>query len=173
MRLPDYLPGQDAPLVDAMPWLEDELFWPAFLFAVGHAGSAPEAFGVDPADLEAFLDDFERSDLWPVFTVAIGRGVLHLIVRNFPGDPGLDWLVDAEIGAAARRLAAEDGGDSPGPGLPWGLLPTDPVNLLLALPAFGKGESGGGDPGPVAAALRAVGATASVDELAAELFYGR
>ncbi|MEV0566619.1 hypothetical protein [Dactylosporangium sp. NPDC050588] len=63
------------------------------------------------------------------------------------------------------------------PSATWGLLPTDPVHLLLALPAFGKGENGGGDPAPVAAALRAVGATTAVDEVAAELLarrsYGR
>ncbi|GAA2617196.1 hypothetical protein GCM10010399_55190 [Dactylosporangium fulvum] len=96
---------------------------------VGMARSAPEAFGVDLADLDAYVDDFERPDEWPVFTVPIGGGTMHLVVRNLPDDAGIDWLLDAKVHATVRRLANEDGGYYAGRGLPWPLLPLEPTHL--------------------------------------------
>ncbi|GAB3824922.1 hypothetical protein ACFPIJ_63870 [Dactylosporangium cerinum] len=174
MHIPGYLEGfrpplTTSPLVDATGWVDDELFWPAFLLRVGMARSAPEAFGADLADLDVYVDDFDRPDEWPVFTVPIGGGTMHLVVCNLPDDSGITWLLDAEAQAGVRRLAAEDAG----PGLPWALLPLEPVHLLTALPAVGDHEAPDGVPGLVAEALRAVGATAMVEELAEELLRHR
>ncbi|GAA3204472.1 hypothetical protein ACFO1B_42340 [Dactylosporangium siamense] len=84
-----------------------------------------------------------------------------------------DWLLDAEVRAAVRRLADEDGGWQAGPGLPWALLPLEPVHLLTALPAVGDHGVPDGVPGMVAEALRAVGATTLVEELAEDLLRHR
>lgn len=166
-------PLKTSPLVDATSWIDDELFWPAFLLRVGMAGSAPEAFGVDLADLDAYVDDFERPDEWPVFTVPIGGGTMRLVVCNLPGDAGIDWLLDAEAHATVRRLADEGGGYHTGRGLPWPLLPLEPMHLLTALPAVGDHQVPDSVPGLVAEALRAVGATALVEELAEDLLRHR
>ncbi|SNY56342.1 hypothetical protein [Paractinoplanes atraurantiacus] len=165
MRLPRY---EDAPLVDASGWVEDELFWPAFLYCVGLAQGAPEAFDVDLGDLEAYLENFEDPGQWPVFAVAVAGGTLHLVVCTMPDDAGIDWVVDEGVRAA-----------DPGPhytddhGLPWPLLPSDPASLLLALPAFGNPDV----PEPVRAAvshaLRSVGAAKMLNELADDLLTHR
>jgi hypothetical protein len=178
VHIPGYLEGiqpprKTSPLVDAMSWVDDELFWPAFLLQVGMARSAPEAFGVDLADLDVYVDDFERPDEWPVFTVPIGGGTMHLIVCNLPDDVGIDWQLDAEVNATVRRLAAEDGGYQAGRGLPWPLLPLEPTHLLTALPAVGDHQVPDSVPSLVAEALRAVGATALVEELAEDLLQHR
>jgi hypothetical protein len=157
------------PVFDARGWLADELFWPAFLLHVGSAVTAPAAFDVDPADLEAHLDRFEDPGRWPVFTVPIGAGTMFLIVCNMPDDPGIDWVLDEDAMAALRR----DETPPTGPGLPWSLLPPDPAQLLIALQAAGD------DPGAleasdrVCAALRAVGAVDRVTELADDLLEHR
>jgi hypothetical protein len=179
VHIPGYLEGfhpplKTSPLVDATRWVGDELFWLAFLLQVGMARSAPEAFSADLADLDAYIEDFERPDGWPVFAVPIGGGTMHLVVCNLPDDSGIHWLLDAEVHTAVRRLADESGGYHTGPGLPWPLLPREPAHLLTAPPAVGDHQAPDGRlPGVVAEALRTVGATALVEELADELLRHR
>ncbi|MER7420952.1 hypothetical protein ABT346_29940 [Micromonospora peucetia] len=163
-------PLATSPLVDATSWTADELFWPAFLLQMGMARSAPDAFGVDLADLDAYLDNFEQPDQWPVFAVPIGGGTMHMIVCNLPGDSGIDWVLDADAQEAVR---ADSGPEYSGSGLPWDLLPREPAHLLMALPAFGEHETADGVRSRVVQALRAVGATAGTEELADDLLKHR
>lgn len=175
VHLPGYLDGfqpplATSPLIDATSWTADELFWPAFLLQVGLARSAPDAFGVDLADLDAYLDNFERPDQWPVFAVPIGGGTMHLVVCNLPGDRGIDWVLDAHAQEAVR---ADFGPEYGGSGFPWELLPREPAHLLMALPAFGNHETVDGVRSAVVQALRAVGATTGLEELADDLLQHR
>jgi hypothetical protein len=126
------------PLLDAGAWTQDELFWPAFLFHVGMARSASAAFDVDLADLDAYLDRFRDPGRWPVFAASVSGGTLYLIVRNLPGDVGIDWVLDAAMHSTVwAAAAAAAGGDQAGPGLLGSLLPSEPAHLLVALPAVG------------------------------------
>lgn len=178
VRIPGYLDGfqqplATTPLVDAGAWVQDELFWPAFLLHVGTASSAATAFDVDLADLDAYLDRFGDPGRWPVFAAPIGGGTLYLIVRNLPGDIGIDWVLDDAVRSAVHGAAAAAGGHQAGGGPPWSLLPSEPAHLLIALPAVGDSVAPSDTPGRVAAALRAVGATNSVDELTDDLIEHR
>ncbi|MCP2323396.1 hypothetical protein HDA40_001903 [Hamadaea flava] len=156
-----------------MTWVEDELFWPAFLLQVGLARSAPDRFGADLADLDAYLDRFDDPDRWPVFSTPFGGGTMHLVVRNLADDHGIDWVLDREAEAAVDRLVEEQGGFFAGPGLPWKLLPDEPVHLLLSLPAMGDSTVPGQVPGIVKRALLAVGVMESAQDLADELLQYR
>lgn len=178
MHIPGYLDGfrpplAASPLVDATRWVDDELFWPAFLCCLGLASSAPDAFDVDRADLDVYLDEFDQPDAWPVFAIPIGGGTMHLIARNFPDDAGIDWVIDADVHAALEQLTNESGRSSENPWLPWSLLPEEPPYLLMALPAIGDDEVPDGIPGVVAQAVRTVGATARIEELAEDLLQHR
>ncbi|MFF5225000.1 hypothetical protein [Dactylosporangium sp. NPDC000521] len=122
--MPGYLDGfhpslTTSPLVDADGWVEDDLFWPAFLLRVGMATAAPSAFNADLADLDAYLDRFDDPDRWPVFAASVGGGTLYLVVRNFPGDMGEVWLTDDDVVESsvrpAQRVEQSLGG---GPSLP-------------------------------------------------------
>ncbi|GAA2388987.1 hypothetical protein GCM10010170_100370 [Dactylosporangium salmoneum] len=155
-------------MVDAGAWMQDEPFWPAFLFHVGMARSAPTAFDVDLADLDAYLDRFDDPHRWPVFAAPVGGGTLHLIVRNLPGDIGIDWVVDDAVHSTGWAGVYQTDLD-----LPWSLLPSEPAHLLIALPAVGDGTTPSDIPGRVAAALHAVGASNSVEELADDLLEHR
>jgi hypothetical protein len=167
--LEGFPPLRTSPLVDAAGWVDDELFWPAFLLQVGMARSAPAAFDADLADLDGYLDRFEAPDRWPVFAVPIGGGTMHLVIRNFPDDTGIDFLLDAQVQATIQRLAEETGGYDAGPGLPWPLLPREPVHLLMALPGIGDRTVPDDVSGVVTQALRAIGAVDLVEQLSDEL----
>jgi hypothetical protein len=176
--MPGYLDGfhpplTTSPLVDADGWVEDDLFWPAFLLRVGMATAAPSAFNADLADLDAYLDRFDDPDRWPVFAASVGGGTLYLVVRNFPGDMGIDWVLDDGAQSSVREAAAAAGGYQRGGGLPWPLLPHEPTHLLIALPAVGDDFTPSDARGRVVEALRAIGATNSVDVLADELLKHR
>lgn len=171
--IPGYLDGfqpplTSSPLVDATGWTGDEPFWPAFLFEVGMASSAPAAFDVDVADLDVYCERFERPDRWPVFTVPVADGTMYLIVRNYPDDSGIDWRLDARAHDSVRRTTGTEP-EYAGAGLPWKLIPPTPEHLLVALPAFGDPEPSDAERNAVAQALRAVGATTRIDELAEDL----
>ncbi|MGW2625686.1 hypothetical protein [Micromonospora taraxaci] len=73
MIIPGYLDGYEppflrSPLVDGSDIMSQELFWPAFLAIVGGSTSVPDAFGVDPADLEHTVDTFPFA--WPEVVAA-------------------------------------------------------------------------------------------------------
>lgn len=177
VHIPGYLEGfqpplASSPLVDATAWVADDLFWPAFLFQVGMAGSAPEAFDVDLADLDEYCQRFERPDRWPAFTVPILDGTMYLIVRNLPDDAGIDWRLDARAQEAVRQVTDSEP-EHAGAGLPWSLLPRSPEQLLMALPVFGDPEPSNDERTVVAQALRAVGGAVRIDELAEDLLQHR
>ncbi|BCY07003.1 hypothetical protein [Actinoplanes sp. L3-i22] len=177
MHIPEYLDGFQpplacSPLIDATGWAADALFWPAFLLQVGMARSAPQAFDVDLADLDVYCQRFEQPDQWPVFTVPIAGGRMHLIVCNLPDDAGIDWLLDADAQDGVRRSDVSEV-QYAGAGLPWGLLPEQPTSLLMALPAFGDPDPKEQEQRTVQQALRAVGATWRINELADDLLSHR
>jgi hypothetical protein len=155
-----------------IPGYHDELFWPAFLFHVGMAGSAAAAFGADPADLDEYLRFFEDPGHWPVFAVPVGGGTMHLVCCNLPGDVGIDCVLDSNVSAAVRRVAEDEGGYPTG-GIPWPLLPAEPGHLLMALPMTGDNVVPHEVVARVEEALAAVGARSGVDALAVDLLRHR
>jgi hypothetical protein len=131
------------PLVDATDELVDELFWPTFLWTVGGAATAPHAFPVDLADLEERAAEWQRLDRWPVFSLPVTDGRLHVVLRNFEDDEGIDYVLTADAHPMVEIAALE--GHFRGPGLSWaeavaaaGQEPEDAARrLLLLLPAVG------------------------------------
>ena len=165
------IPGYPSrfPLVDGNALMTDELFWPAYLSAVGGSATAPHAFAADPADLDGFLRVLQSRDVWPVLTLPMaGDSRLHVVMRNLPDDPGTDYVL--ESGDRSLTLA----GGFRGPALSWAELVAtagrpDPARspaerLLLLLPASGDVAR---DPSTVAAAVTAVAAVGAVAEAGA------
>jgi hypothetical protein len=69
-----YLDGYQPPvdpgiLLDTTAWLDQPAVWPALLWAVGGARAAIDAFDVDLADVDVFLDRLGAAERWPVFTI--------------------------------------------------------------------------------------------------------
>ncbi|MEV7625988.1 hypothetical protein [Actinoplanes sp. NPDC089786] len=174
------IPGYPSrfPLVDGNALITDELFWPAYLSAVGGSATAPQAFATDPADLDGFLRVLESRDVWPVLTLPMaGHARLHIVMRNLPDDAGTDYVL--ESGDRSFTLAALEGGFR-GPALSWAELVAtagrpDPARspaerLLLLLPASGDVAR---DPSTVAAAVTSAGAVAEAGTVAGELLGDR
>lgn len=152
MSLQRYLSGFRPPvdasvLTEAALWLDDRLFWPAFLYSIGGSPTAPIAFDVDPADVEEYTEGLHDPDSWPFLTVQLARGhCLYILFRNFDGDSGWDYLLQPAGSDTVMTLAALEGCFQ-GPALSWpGLLVAagqpDPARsraerILLLLPALG------------------------------------
>ncbi|MEU5724979.1 hypothetical protein ABZ783_24565 [Micromonospora sp. NPDC047738] len=98
--IPGYLdryepPFLRSPLVDGSSMMSHALFWPAFLSTVGGSASAPDAFNVDPADLEQIVDTLLDPRSWPVFSLPLlGHRRLHAIMGNFEDDGGVDYVLN-------------------------------------------------------------------------------
>jgi hypothetical protein len=113
--IPGYLDGYqppfvESPLIDGSAMMANDLFWPAFLYTVGGSGSAPHAFGVDPADLNEVIETFLDEHEWPVFSLRLaGASRVHIIMRNFPDDGGVDYVLEPGTGGDAIPLAAMEG----------------------------------------------------------------
>ncbi|WP_307673669.1 hypothetical protein [Streptomyces sp. V4I2] len=162
-------------------------FWPAY-FGPTWDGFAdePEVFGADPADVDAAGEAlYGATEVWPAYRIPLPGGhLLWIVHRNFPDDPGTDYLLTHPDQARETSLASIEGHFT-GPGLSWPDLvavadsaPADAegvrdpgLRLLLLLPAFGDAET------PmeaaverIAAALVAVGMTAEAAPEAAEGF---
>jgi hypothetical protein len=174
--IPGYLDGFFPPvspstLVDGAPFLADDQFWPVFLAFVGAAETAPDAFGVDPADLEQFFAELRSATAWPVFSLPVAGGHrIDIVLRNFDDDAGVDYVL--VTGDRHLSLAAIEG-HFRGPALSWPELVAvaggDARRLLLLLPAYADGDRPADAADVVAAALIEVGAATDVDELAEEL----
>lgn len=174
--IPGYLDGFFPPvpssaLIDGAAFLHDDLFWPAFLALVGSAESAPEAFGIDPADLEEFVDALRSSTAWPVFSLPVAAGHrVDIVLRNFDDDAGVDYVLVTED--RHLPLAAIEG-HFRGPAFSWPELVAvagrDARRFLLLLPACADRARPQDAADVVAAALTEVGATTEVDVLAEEL----
>ncbi|MFG2047594.1 hypothetical protein ACGFIW_09210 [Micromonospora sp. NPDC048935] len=184
MPLLGYLDGFQPPvaasvLVDATPWLDDPLFWPAFLLAPGGSSTAAAAFDADPADVEDYVSALHQHDTWPVISLDLAQGHrMHVLFRNFDGDSGWDYLVQPVGSDTAITAAALEGGFQ-GPALSWaelvrtasrpdlGRSPTE--RLLLLLPAVGDSGIPPEAQDVVTSAVTAVGATHRPDDVAREL----
>nr|QEO73785.1 hypothetical protein [uncultured bacterium] len=169
----------DDTLADRMDLVDGREFWPLFLSWVGGAGSAPEAFDVDPADLSVLADKLLDHRQWPVFTVPVHDGHrVYIVLCNYPDEGCVDYLVGPADGGAALRLA-ELSGHFRGPGMSWPELVAasrqpDPLlsaaaRMLLLLPALGDTGTPPAAHDLVSAALAAVGATCAQRTVAAEL----
>jgi hypothetical protein len=170
-------------LVDRMDLVGGPVFWPLFLAWVGGASSAPEAFDVDPADLSVLSDELLDQHQWPVFTVPVRDGHrVHIVLCNYPGEGGVDYLLGPADGGAAVHLA-ELSGHFRGPGMSWPELTAtarqpDPVlsaaaRMLLLLPALGDTETPPTAPDIISSALTSVGATRAQQTVATELLGSR
>ncbi|MEO3926305.1 hypothetical protein ABGB07_20900 [Micromonosporaceae bacterium B7E4] len=179
-HLNDFRPPVDpSVLVDATPWLDDALLWPAFLLSVGGSQTAAMVFDLDPADVEAYAEQMHRHDRWPVISLDLARGHrLHILFRNFEDDAGWDYLLQPAGSDEVITAAALEGGFH-GPAFSWpelvrtsshpDLKHSQAERLLLLLPAMGDAEIPHGANQVVASALAAVGAQRRQDEVALEL----
>lgn len=186
--IPGYLDGYEppflqSPLVDGSQMMSSTLFWPAFLHTVGGSASAPDAFSSDPADLSELIDSFLDPRRWPVFSLPLaGRDRLHVVMRNFEDDGGIDYVLEPGAGGEALPLAALEG-HFRGPALAWPELVaaaqqpdkehTPAERLLLLLPSCADSDRPSGAVDIVAAALTSIGARSSERQVSAELLDSR
>lgn len=184
--LPGYLDGFQPPvdpaaLVDTTAWLDEPLFWPAFLHSFGGSATAPTVFAADPADVEGYLDRLHQADAWPVVTLHLGGGHrMHLVWRNYEGDSGWDYLL-APAGADAPFVVAALEGNFRGPAMSWPELTSlaarpdgersQAERLLLLLPSYGDAETPDTALDLVAAALGDVGVVRGHRQVATELLH--
>ncbi|MFG1761454.1 hypothetical protein [Micromonospora echinofusca] len=188
MIIPEYLDGYEppflrSPLVDGSDMMSHALFWPAFLSTVGGSASAPDAFDVDPADLEQILDTFLDPRNWPVFSLPLaGRGRLHVIMRNFEDDGGVDYVLDPGTGDASIPLATMEGCYR-GPAFAWPEVVaaahqsdqdhTPAARLLLLVPACADSNRPRKAVDMVAEAMTTLGARSGVRQVSEELLNSR
>ncbi len=184
MIIPGYLDGYEppfvqSPLIDGSVMMDTDLFWPAFLHTVGGSASAPDAFDVDPADLNDVIDAFLNEHAWPVFSLRLAAAKrVCVVMRNFPDEGGVDYVLDPGTGGDAIPLAALEG-HFQGPAFAWpelmtaaqqpdpGLAPAE--RLLLLLPACADRDRPADAVQIVAEALTAIGATSRTRTTAEEL----
>ncbi|MEU6078109.1 hypothetical protein [Micromonospora sp. NPDC047074] len=188
MIIPGYLDGCEppfprSPLVDGSDVMSHALFWPAFLAVVGGSAAAPDAFDVDPADLEQIVDVFLDPRRWPVFSLPLsGRCRLHVVMRNFEDDSGVDYVFDPGTGDASITLAAMEG-HFRGPAFAWPEVvaaahQADPDHtpaerLLLLVPACADSNRPRKAVDLVAEALATLGARSDVRRVSEELLNSR
>ncbi|WP_422742725.1 hypothetical protein ACN27B_30200 [Micromonospora sp. WMMD754] len=186
--IPGYLDGYEppflrSPLIDGSQVMADALFWPAFLYTVGGSVSAPNAFGADLADLDELTATLLNPDSWPVFSLALaGRSRLRVIMRNFPGDGGVDYVLDPGNGGDSIPLAAMEG-HFRGPALAWPELVaaahqpdqghTVAERMLLLLPACADRDRPRTAIDLVMAALTSLGAGSHARQVGVELLNSR
>ncbi|WP_405926190.1 hypothetical protein [Streptomyces sp. NBC_00035] len=131
-------------------------FWPAY-FLPGWDGfiEEPGLFGADEADVDAATEAlYSAREVWPAYRIPLAGGhLLWIVHRNFPDDPGTDYLITHPDWDRDVPLASLEGHFS-GPGLSWPELVAvadsaparaegvrDPaLRLLLLLPAFGDAD---------------------------------
>ncbi|WP_432981895.1 hypothetical protein [Dactylosporangium sp. CA-233914] len=188
MILPGYLDGWQpsfdrSPLIDGAPLIHQPLFWPAFLYTVGGAASAPDAFDADPADLDVLIDELCNPARWPVFTLPLGNHtLLRIVMRNHPDDAGVDYLLDRGDDTPVLHLAALEG-HFKGPALSWPELASTIEDtgdghaavdrFLLLLPAFGDTDTPAAAHRLVTHVVTTVGAIRDQPTLAAQLLENR
>lgn len=131
-------------------------FWPAyFLPGWDEFIEEPGLFGADEADVDAATEAlYSAQEIWPAYRIPLAGGhLLWIVHRNFPDDPGTDYLITHPDWDRDVPLASLEGHFS-GPGLSWPELVAvadsaparaagvrDPaLRLLLLLPAFGDAD---------------------------------
>ncbi|MEU4091750.1 hypothetical protein [Streptomyces sp. NPDC026673] len=148
---------ENDPLVAAEDLLALPGFWAAYLswMCETEEGDADaEWFGVAEADLDAAYEALNDEDRWPVFRIPFADGHTAAVLgRNFPDDPGTEYLVTHPEWGRHGHLATLDGHQA-GPGLSWRELahiagtpdPDAPgvhaeaARLLLLLPVLGDAD---------------------------------
>lgn len=187
MIIPGYLDGweppfAESPMVDGSEIMASGLFWPAFLSTVGGSVSAPYAFGVDPADLDEVIEAFLDKHEWPVFSLRLaGTSRVHIVMRNFPDEGGVDYVLDLGDESRSIPLAAMEG-HFRGPAIAWSELivvaqhpdpdHTTAERFLLLLPVCADRDRPQTAAETVASALTAVGAESDVHQMSQELLDG-
>jgi hypothetical protein len=112
-------PFEASPMIAAGAMITRPAFWPAFLHTVGGSQSAPLAFDIDLADVSALIDELLNPEAWPVFSMRLHRGhLLHIVMRNFSGDAGIDYVLAPAGGGQHIPLAAMEG-HFRGPAASW------------------------------------------------------
>ncbi|ROR38162.1 hypothetical protein [Kitasatospora cineracea] len=142
-------------------------------------------FGADYDAAEDFHRRLRGRADWPIFTVPVTAGRLHIVYRNVEEDTGTDYLLHHPDWDRAELLAQDDG-HFMGPGLSWperaaaadnglaGGSTTDPCSrLLLLLPAFGDTALSAGAAERLTEALRNRTAVEAPEQLAAALLEGQ
>lgn len=134
--------------------LDEPLFVIGHLYGCAHSEEAEEAlFGADYEAAGQLHDALIHGDRWPVFAVPLHAGHrLYVVLRAFPDDPGVDYLLHHPDWDQAETLAGDEGHFC-GPGLSWleleraafgsppGGSTDDPLTrLLLLLPALGDDQ---------------------------------
>ncbi|MFI9813213.1 hypothetical protein [Saccharothrix variisporea] len=179
--IPGYLDAFEPPLprstlVDATDQLHTALFWPAFLSGVGGARTAPSGFGADPTEVAALDAEWLRPDRWPVISLPVAGGRLHVVQRNLEDESGVDYVLEDGSPPALDVAAVE--GNFRGPGLSWAEAAQTAAQavgveaarrLLLLLPAVGDvAASTRAAHALVTAAVKAVGCSAALAPRVAE-----
>ncbi|ROR46651.1 hypothetical protein EDD39_4935 [Kitasatospora cineracea] len=166
--------------------LDEPLFWLGHLCSWARGEGVEEMlFGADYEAAEEFHRGLSGRAEWPVFTVPVAAGRLHVVHRNAEGDVGTDYLLHHPDWDRAELLARDDG-HFMGPGLSWPELTAAADNglpggstvdadsrLLLLLPACGDTAVPAEAAGRLAAALRARTAVEEPERLAAALLEGQ
>lgn len=144
------------PLVAGEPLLALPGFWAAYLLWLCEVDEDVEEaeadwFGVTDADVDAAYEALTAEDRWPTFRIPFDGGHTAVVIgRNFPEDPGTEYLITNAEWGRPGFLATIDGHQA-GPGLAWRELvhiadnPDSAVpgihdphaRLLLLLPALG------------------------------------
>jgi hypothetical protein len=179
----DGIPGYPGgPFAHRPELLDEPLFWLGHLYSFAMEEETEELlFGADYDAAEEFHRRLSDGVDWPVFTVPVTGGRLHVVYRNMEGDAGTDYLLRHDDWDRAELLVCDDG-HFMGPGLSWeeltaaadngsaGGSTTDPDSrLLLLLPAFGDAAVPDAAAERLAAALRARTAVEDPDRLAATM----
>ncbi|MBO1330904.1 hypothetical protein J3486_06475 [Streptomyces sp. VRA16 Mangrove soil] len=177
----DRIPGYESgPLAHRSELLDEPLFWLGHLTPCVLVNEEAQEllWGADLDAAEAFHRELTGQARWPVFTVPVRGGRLHVVYRNLTDDRGIDHLLHP--GAADRaELLASDDGHFMGPALSWSELTAAADNrlpggsttdadarLLLLLPAFGDADVPDDAADRVAAALDALTAVEDPQRLA-------
>ncbi|WP_254898172.1 hypothetical protein [Kitasatospora sp. NA04385] len=184
---PGRIPGYDSgPLAHLPELLDEPRFWLGHLYSCVQSEEAEELlFGADYDAAEDFHRRLSGRADWPVFTVPVTAGRLHVVYRNLEEDTGTDYLLH-HPGWDRAELLAQDDGHFMGPGLSWpeltaaadnglaGGSTTDPdARLLLLLPAFGDTALPAAAAERLAEALRNRTAVEDPEQLAAALLEGQ
>lgn len=176
-----------APVVDGLPLLDEPGFWAAHLADLSE-GFPAEAFGADPADAGAALEQLHDRAAWPMFTIPLAGGFAILVHYNSGEEfTTTDYfLTHTDWPDSRAPVLASDDQDRIGPGLCWpelaALLPApapdaagcnDPhIRLLLLLPVLGDVDAPPEAVDMVVEALAAQGAPPECEPLARRLLEG-
>ncbi|MFE2094868.1 hypothetical protein [Streptomyces sp. NPDC059460] len=171
-------PDDTAPFADGTPFLGTSGFWSSYFLGQGVAEEelVLEAMGDDDETTQETDAALRAEDAWPVFRIpTTGDRAIIVVVCNAEGDERVDYLVDPGEGKDVIHVAVIEG-EFFGPALSWAELapladaapsPLEKARrLLLLAPAYGDRSHIGRAAEEFAWALREVGASGDVAELA-------